>query len=153
MTEVETQERLERDASMRSPRNADIDAFLPRPAGRQAQAQRRAKSLAKKRFSPSLFVVHFGLEGTWPGIPHHMILFGPRYKGLLDDIYDHGVLPQDFSIYLHHPTVTDPSMAPAGHEHVLRAGPGRAHGQAAGRLGRDRARYWKSASSTRSGGG
>ena len=73
-----------------------------------------AKSLAKKRFSPSLFVVHFGLEGTWPGIPHHTILFGPRYKGLLDDIFEHGVLPRDFSIYLHHPTVTDPSMAPAG---------------------------------------
>ncbi|MBB4857269.1 phytoene desaturase [Novosphingobium chloroacetimidivorans] len=73
-----------------------------------------AKKLTKKRFSPGLFVVHFGLEGTWPGIPHHMILFGPRYKGLLDDIYEHGVLPQDFSIYLHHPTVTDPAMAPAG---------------------------------------
>ena len=73
-----------------------------------------AKKLARKRFSPSLFVVHFGLEGTWPGIPHHTILFGPRYKGLLDDIYEHGVLPQDFSIYLHHPTVTDPSMAPPG---------------------------------------
>jgi phytoene desaturase len=72
------------------------------------------KSLANKRFSPSLFVVHFGMEGTWPGIPHHMILFGPRYRELLSDIYDHGVLPQDFSIYLHHPTVTDPSMAPEG---------------------------------------
>ena len=58
--------------------------------------------------------MHFGLEGTWPGIPHHTILFGPRYKGLLEDIYDHGVLPQDFSIYLHHPTVTDPSVAPPG---------------------------------------
>jgi phytoene desaturase len=43
-----------------------------------------------------------------------MILFGPRYKGLLSDIYDTGVLPADFSIYLHHPTVTDPSMAPPG---------------------------------------
>ena len=73
-----------------------------------------AQKLARKRFSPSLFVVHFGLEGSWPGIPHHMILFGPRYKGLLKDIYEHGVLPQDFSIYLHHPTVTDPSMAPPG---------------------------------------
>jgi len=73
-----------------------------------------AKRLARKRFSPSLFVVHFGLEGTWPGIPHHTILFGPRYKGLLEDIYDHGVLPADFSIYLHHPTVTDPSVAPPG---------------------------------------
>ena len=73
-----------------------------------------ANALARKKFSPSLFVVHFGIEGTWPGIPHHMILFGPRYKGLLDDIYDNGVLPEDFSLYLHHPTVTDPSMAPEG---------------------------------------
>jgi phytoene desaturase len=79
-----------------------------------AQAQRRAKALKKKKFSPSLFVVHFGVEGTWPGIAHHMILFGPRYKGLLDDIYKHGVLPEDFSIYLHHPSVSDPSMAPEG---------------------------------------
>ena len=77
-------------------------------------AQRSAKRLEKKRFSPSLFVVHFGVKGTWPGIPHHMILFGPRYKGLLADIYDHGVLSEDFSLYLHHPTVTDPSMAPDG---------------------------------------
>ncbi|KUR71360.1 phytoene dehydrogenase [Novosphingobium fuchskuhlense] len=77
-------------------------------------AQRRAKSLKRKKFSPSLFVVHFGVEGTWPGIAHHMILFGPRYKGLLDDIYKHGVLPEDFSIYLHHPSVSDPSMAPQG---------------------------------------
>ena len=77
-------------------------------------ARREAARLKRKRFSPSLFVVHFGLKGTWQGIPHHMVLFGPRYKGLMDDIFDHGVLPQDFSIYLHHPSVTDPSMAPEG---------------------------------------
>ncbi len=73
------------------------------------------QALKRKSFSPSLFVVHFGIEGAWPGIPHHMILFGPRYKGLLDDIYDHGVLAEDFSLYLHHPTITDPGMAPPGH--------------------------------------
>ncbi len=78
-------------------------------------AQRTKSRLERKRYSPSLFVVHFGMKGTWPGIPHHMILFGPRYKGLLSDIYDHGVLAEDFSLYLHHPTVTDPSMAPEGH--------------------------------------
>ncbi|MGN6376750.1 MAG: phytoene desaturase [Sphingomonas sp.] len=78
-------------------------------------AQRTRQRLERKRFSPSLFVVHFGIKGSWPGIPHHMILFGPRYKGLLTDIYDHGVLPQDLSLYLHHPTVTDPSLAPEGH--------------------------------------
>jgi phytoene desaturase len=79
------------------------------------RGERAVKRLEKKRFSPSLFVVHFGVEGTWPGIPHHMILFGPRYEGLLTDIYDHGVLPEDFSLYLHHPTVTDPGLAPEGH--------------------------------------
>ncbi len=78
-------------------------------------AQRTKKRLERKRYSPSLFVVHFGLKGHFPNIPHHMILFGPRYKGLLSDIYDHGVLPEDFSLYLHHPSITDPSMAPEGH--------------------------------------
>ena len=77
-------------------------------------AKRTAGRLERKRYSPSLFVVHFGVRGTWPGIPHHMILFGPRYKGLLEDIYDNGVLSSDFSLYLHHPTVTDPSLAPEG---------------------------------------
>lgn len=94
--------------------NADIMHTYRDLLGGTKRGADQAKSLAKKRFSPSLFVVHFGIEGTWPGIPHHMILFGPRYKGLLDDIYEHGVLPADFSIYLHHPTVTDPSMAPEG---------------------------------------
>lgn len=78
-------------------------------------AQRTRAKLERKRYSPSLFVVHFGVKGSWPGIPHNMILFGPRYKGLLADIHDHGVLAEDFSLFLHHPTVTDPSMAPEGH--------------------------------------
>lgn len=94
--------------------NADIVHSYRDLLADSAVGQQQGRKLARKRFSPSLFVVHFGVEGTWPGIPHHMILFGPRYKGLLDDIYQHGVLPQDFSIYLHHPTVTDPSVAPAG---------------------------------------
>ncbi|PIW56509.1 MAG: phytoene desaturase [Sphingomonadales bacterium CG12_big_fil_rev_8_21_14_0_65_65_10] len=94
--------------------NADIMHSYRDLLGKNARGQKYAKSLSKKRFSPSLFVVHFGIEGAWPGIPHHMILFGPRYEGLLDDIYKHGVLPRDFSIYLHHPSVSDPSMAPEG---------------------------------------
>lgn len=94
--------------------NGDIVHSYRDLLGDTALGRRRAASLVKKQFSPSLFVVHFGIKGSWPGIPHHMILFGPRYKGLLDDIYQNGVLPQDFSLYLHHPTVTDPSLAPEG---------------------------------------
>jgi phytoene desaturase len=79
------------------------------------RGQKIAKSLARKRWSPSLFVVHFGVKGDYPEVAHHSILFGPRYKGLLDDIYKNGVVPDDFSLYLHHPSVTDPGMAPPGH--------------------------------------
>lgn len=113
VTEVETEsgwkQRFDAVAS-----NGDLmHTYRDLLAGTQ-RGEDMARKLKKKRFSPSLFVVHFGVEGAWPGIPHHTILFGPRYQGLLDDIFEHGVLPRDFSIYLHHPTVTDPSMAPAG---------------------------------------
>jgi phytoene desaturase len=94
--------------------NGDIMHSYRDLLGYHPRGKKAAASLSRKKFSPSLFVVHFGIKGSWPGIPHHMILFGPRYKGLLDDIYSHGVLPKDFSLYLHHPTVSDPSMAPEG---------------------------------------
>lgn len=73
-----------------------------------------AKRLRRKRFSPSLFVLHFSTDREWPDVPHHTILFGPRYRGLLDDIYRRGVLPSDPSLYVHHPSATDPDMAPSG---------------------------------------
>ena len=73
-----------------------------------------ARSLARRQHSPGLFTVHFGLEGSWPGIPHSMVLFASRYAELFADIFDHGVLPQDFVLMLNHPSLTDPSLAPAG---------------------------------------
>ncbi len=80
------------------------------PRGRQA-----VRRLERKRFSPSLFVVHFGLEGSYPEVAHHSIIFSDRYGPLLDDLYQRGVVAGDPSLYLHHPTATDPAMAPAGH--------------------------------------
>ncbi|QUT06407.1 phytoene desaturase [Sphingobium phenoxybenzoativorans] len=94
--------------------NADLMHSYGKLLSHHPRGQKYADSLSRKRWSPSLFVVHFGIKGSWPGIPHHMILFGPRYEGLLTDIYQHGVLAGDFSLYLHHPTVTDPAMAPEG---------------------------------------
>jgi phytoene desaturase len=94
--------------------NADIvhsyRDLLPNTRGR-----REGRRLARKRFSPSLFLVHFGVRGIFPELPHHMILFGPRYRGLLNEIYRGSMLPDDFSLYLHHPSATDPGMAPEGH--------------------------------------
>jgi phytoene desaturase len=94
--------------------NADIMHSYRDLLGGTRRGAQAAKKLERKSFSPSLFLIHFGIRGRWPGIPHHMILFGPRYRGLLTDIYDNGVLAEDFSLYLHHPTATDPSMAPEG---------------------------------------
>jgi phytoene desaturase len=74
------------------------------------------RRLAKARYSMSLVVWYFGTSRQWPAVPHHMILLGPRYRGLLADIFERKVLAPDFSLYLHRPTATDPSLAPPGHD-------------------------------------
>jgi phytoene desaturase len=66
------------------------------------------------RYSMSLFVWYFGTKRSYSDIAHHTILLGPRYKGLLTDIFDKKRLAADFSLYLHRPTATDPTMAPPG---------------------------------------
>jgi len=72
------------------------------------------KKLARTRYSMSLFVWYFGTNRRFEDVPHHTILFGPRYKALLHDIFEKKILADDFSLYLHRPTATDPSLAPAG---------------------------------------
>lgn len=94
--------------------NSDLMHSYRDLLGHHPRGAKVARGLSRKRWSPSLFVVHFGVKGDYPDIAHHSILFGPRYKGLLDDIYG-GVVPDDFSLYLHHPSASDAGMAPAGH--------------------------------------
>ncbi len=64
--------------------------------------------------SMGLFVWYFGTRRTYPAVAHHTILLGPRYRGLLADIFGRKVLSEDFSLYLHRPTATDPGLAPPG---------------------------------------
>jgi phytoene desaturase len=72
------------------------------------------RRIGKARYSMSLFVWYFGTRRRYRDVPHHMILLGPRYRALLRDIFERKVLAPDFSLYLHRPTATDPSLAPAG---------------------------------------
>lgn len=72
------------------------------------------KKMTKMKYSMSLFVYYFGTDKKYEDIAHHEIIMGPRYKGLLDDIFKNNVLADDFSLYLHRPTATDPSLAPEG---------------------------------------
>ena len=70
--------------------------------------------LQKARYSMSLFVWYFGTKRQYEDVAHHTILLGPRYRELLQDIFKHKKLADDFSLYLHRPTATDPSLAPPG---------------------------------------
>ena len=94
--------------------NGDIVHTYRDLLGHTARGRAMAKSTTRKSFSPSLFVIYFGLKREHPEVKHHTILFGERYKELLSDIYGKNSLADDFSLYLHHPTATDPAMAPPG---------------------------------------
>lgn len=72
--------------------------------------------IERARYSMGLFVWYFGTRRTYPDVAHHTIVLGPRYRELLEDVFDRHVLADDFSLYLHRPTATDPSMAPPGHD-------------------------------------
>jgi phytoene desaturase len=94
--------------------NADIVHTYGQLLAGDPRGRAVAGSLKRRRFSPSLFVLHFGLKTTHPEMAHHTICFGPRYKGLIDEIYGKNALADDFSLYVHAPCVTDPSLAPPG---------------------------------------
>ncbi|MCJ2089206.1 phytoene desaturase [Methylobacterium sp. E-005] len=85
----------------------------------------------RARSSMGLFVWYFGTKRRYPEVDHHTILLGPRYRGLLADIFDRKVLADDASLYLHRPTATDPSLAPPGCDafYVLAPVPNLAGGQ------------------------
>ncbi len=74
------------------------------------------KKIDRSRFSMSLFVWYFGTSKRYEDVYHHLILLGPRYDGLLKDIFNNKVLADDFSLYLHRPTATDTALAPEGHD-------------------------------------
>jgi phytoene desaturase len=75
------------------------------------------RKLARSRWSMGLFVWYFGTRGTrgmWSDAGHHTILVGPRYREHIRDLFRSGKIDADMSLYVHRPTVTDPSAAPAG---------------------------------------
>jgi len=94
--------------------NADVVHTYDRLLGQSPRGKAKAKSLKSKRFSMSLFVLHFGTSKPQSHLAHHTICFGARYRELISEIFAGPSLPEDFSLYLHAPCATDPSMAPEG---------------------------------------
>ena len=94
--------------------NADPTHLYRHLIPKKNQARMTRVKLATAHYSMGLFVLYFGTTRTYPGVAHHTIWMGERYQSLLKDIFDRQLLAEDFSLYLHRPTATDPSFAPAG---------------------------------------
>lgn len=95
--------------------NADLHHTYSRLYGEHDAAPPMVRRLEQMDWSMSLYVLYFGTDRTYSDrVAHHTVVFGPRYRELLDDIFHGASLPDDFSLYLHAPHVTDPSLAPPG---------------------------------------
>ena len=98
--------------------NADVGWVYDNLINKSSQSLYMRAKMNLMKYSMSLFVIYFGTKRQYRdvGLAHHNIILGERYKGLLNDIFNKEHLSEDFSLYLHMPTLTDPSIAPEGHE-------------------------------------
>jgi phytoene desaturase len=94
--------------------NADVVHTYERLLGHEPALEPTRRRLRRMGYSMSLFLIYFGTRRRYPNLQHHNILFGPRYRELLRDIFSRGELASDFSLYLHAPARSDPSLAPDG---------------------------------------
>jgi phytoene desaturase len=96
--------------------NADVVHTYKTLLAGHRRGRKEGAALSAKRHSMSLFVIYFGLKTRHPDLAHHTVLFGPRYRELIAEIFGGPELPADFSLYLHAPTRSDASLAPEGCE-------------------------------------
>jgi phytoene desaturase len=96
--------------------NADLHHTYAGLYGGEPRAQKMVRRLDRAAWSMSLYVLYFGTDRDYRehDLAHHTVIFGPRYRALLSEIFHGHALPEDFSLYLHAPHVTDPALAPPG---------------------------------------
>jgi phytoene desaturase len=109
--ELETGETLMADLVVS---NVDPATTYGKFLGHRKRKRWTDRKIAAADYSMSLFVWYFGTDRTYEDIDHHSIVLGPRYKGLLEDIFDQHHVADDFSLYLHRPTAHDKTLAPEG---------------------------------------
>ncbi len=109
--ELENGERIQADIIVS---NADPATTYGKLLGHQKRKRWTDAKIRRGKYSMSLFVWYFGTNRKFETVGHHTMVLGPRYKGLLDDIFHKYRQTEDFSLYLHRPTASDPSLAPDG---------------------------------------
>ncbi len=95
--------------------NADFANWITQTIPNAKRKRWSDESIAKKRFSCSTFMLYLGLKGRYDDLPHHSIHISSDYERNLVEIEQEHVLSQDPSIYVQNASVTDDSLAPAGH--------------------------------------
>lgn len=109
--ELSSGERIDADVIVS---NADPAWTYGKLLGHLPRKRWTDRKIEKSDYSMGLFVWYFGTRRRFDEVGHHTILMGPRYRGLLDDIFRNHSLAEDCSLYLHRPTASDPSLAPEG---------------------------------------
>jgi len=96
--------------------NADPSTVYSRMIDPKVLKRNGPRRANRMKQSMSLYVSYFATQGSYEDVKHHTIIMGPRYRELIHDIFERKVLSDDFSLYLHRPGATDPSMAPGGND-------------------------------------
>lgn len=94
--------------------NADVANTYRKLLPAEVRRKYTDRKLERMRYSMGLYVIYFGTRKQYPDVRHHTIILSPHYKELLNDIFNNKKMSDEFSLYLHRPSATDPSMAPEG---------------------------------------
>jgi phytoene desaturase len=110
---VVNQERLQADAVVS---NIDLQQTYGKLLAPEYRRKWTKQHLRRIRYGMSAFLLYLGVRKKYPQLMHHTLILSERYRGLVNDIFDHHILPDDFSMYLHVPSRTEAEMAPPGCE-------------------------------------
>lgn len=95
--------------------NADFGHAMTKLVPQRHRRKWTDEAVASKRYSCSTFMLYLGVEGRCEELQHHNIYITRNYRQNLDEIENQHVLTEDPSFYVQNPSITDDSMAPAGH--------------------------------------
>ncbi len=95
--------------------NSDFAQTMTRLVPNRLRRRWTDKTIAKKRFSCSTFMMYLGVEGAIPELAHHTIYLAKDYRRNVREIDQGLVPPTEASIYIQNASITDSTLAPPGH--------------------------------------